>query len=133
MHKTYDYISLQDRSGKDVIARKVRVRDAVDRLIAPGAEGTFIFAKALFNQTELHVIRVGDREAYSSWLTTGLWKAYLGFGAMLVIGLALSFVYIGIPFVILCIWGMVMLPLWKAKLLQAARSEGFKLTSVQRI
>lgn len=131
--KTYDYISLRNDDGQDTLARKVRVWDDVDRMLVPGASGTFVFSKLLFLPNELHAVRIGDREAYSEWLQSGLGKVYVQFTVILIIGLLLSFFLIGIPLVILAVVAIVMMPKWKADLIARAKESGFAFKSVKRI
>jgi len=130
--KVYDYISILGSDGQDVIARKVRVLGEVDRLLSPGAKGTFIFAKTFFFN-ELHAIKVGNQEAYSGWLQGEMGKVYLGLILALILSLALSFILIGIPFAILTVWAMIKMPSWKAMIVNTACEEGFKLSVARRI
>ena len=130
--KTYDYISFQDRDGQDIVARKVRVWDEVDRILSPGARGVFVIGKVI-GANELHAVKVGDREAFSEWLQGGLGKIYALLVFLLVFGLLLSWLLIGIPLVILAIWGLFGLSPWRKQLIAAARAAGFKMTAVKII
>jgi hypothetical protein len=54
-----------ERGGGVVIARNVHVWGEVHRLNQVGAWGTFFIGKDIVGRTDLHAIRIGDREAHN--------------------------------------------------------------------
>jgi len=143
--KTYDYISMRTANNEDVIAKKVRVWNEVDRLLLPGMSGTFIFAKML-GSNELHAIRFGDQEAYSNFLQESLAKRYVSLGAslvgllilLLILKLAsgglifsLILILIGSPIVLLMIYAMIIMPFCKNQLISSSKQAGFQFNKIR--
>ena len=131
--KTYDYISIRDDSGQDVMARKVGVPDSVDRLLNAGSHGTYIFGKIALTGNALHAVRTQGGEAFSDWLQGKMAKDYRGLSLILILGLLLSFIYIGIPLVIYIVYVMVKLPSWKRLVIETAKANGFQLLKTKEI
>ncbi len=128
MVKTYDYISFRDVTGQDIVVKKVKVWNEVDRILVPGVAGTFVIAKFVGVGNELHAAKVADREVLSDWLQGGsMTKMYAILFVVLLLGIFTSFIVVGIPLVVLAIWGLFGLPRWRKHLQEAARRAGFKL------
>lgn len=123
--KRYDYISLRDKDGQDMVVREIGVYDEIDRLLFPGMYGTFIFTEAWFSK-EMVAVRTADREAICEFLQSGTTKYYLATMVVLLIGLLLSIVLIGIPIVVLAIYILMNIGSTKRKLLEATRKAGFR-------
>jgi len=131
-YTTYRYLSFTDDDGRQVTVEKVRVWVDVARLLSPGTHGTFVFTKA-FGQTELHGIRLADKEGVSEFIDSGLAKVYIRLLGLLVVGLILSFVFIGIPIALIAIYGMVRMPGWRKTLVKHMKQAGFQLTPAIRL
>lgn len=144
---SYDYVSFEEANGQTILAKKVRVFEDVDRLLSPGAEGTFVLCKAM-GSTEMHAARVGTREALAGFLDgDGLGKAYRGLAILLIMGIAclvigvpFSLILIGLPFLFggiylvgMAVYAAIKLPQWRNELTQAAMQQDFKFGAVQRL
>lgn len=125
----YDYISIITEDQGDVMVRRVKVWNEVDRLLNTGSFGTFIFMKVPLGGNELHAIKIDDREAFSRWLVSGLGGIYFFLVIGLILGVLTSVFLIGIPLAIVCIWGLIMFPSWKRQLRDVAEQNGFKFNT----
>ncbi|MEZ4791555.1 MAG: hypothetical protein R2811_16270 [Flavobacteriales bacterium] len=129
----YHHLTFQEVGGGELIARNVRVWGDVDRLLQVGSQGTFVIGKDIFAPNELHAIRIGEHEAFNPYIKKGLAKAYAIMGVMLILGLALSFILIGIPIALMAIYRMIQVPRMRRKLQDTLRAEGFKMATVREI
>ena len=134
--KLYNSISIVSKEGVTFSVDAVRVSPEVDSLLAPGAEGAFIFYD-VFGLVELHAVSIGTREASSGFISGSLAPAFLAMGLLggvgLVGGLAPFIGFLFWPLVLIAVVWMVAMPTIKLQLVSAAKGAGFRLRNGVRI
>lgn len=132
----YSDIVFQDEEGREIVAKKVHAPARVNRLLQEGKTGTFIIGKVhpIFGVNKVFAARVDGKEADD--LDVGMsyyLRQYVLYFSGLFLGLLFSFLLLGIPVFLYCLFMIITLPLSIAKIRKAALNSGFKLAKHQSI
>ncbi len=133
-HQVYDHVSILRKDGQSLMVKRVAVSDEIHRYAREGESGTFAFCRALplIPGCEMMGIRTSDgREAHSE-ASLSVAKQFIAFGFLTFLGLCLSIVIVGIPLLLMGLWGLVRAPAWIRRARSELSAHGFELKCVEK-
>lgn len=122
----FETITFVDEAGDHTTVTKVSVPMYIAQRMKLGVNGIFLVQKGVFSKT-LYAARIDNEDV--PFIEYNLTKAYIGLILGALLSLAFSFVLVGIPFLVACIWGMIRMPGWNRERTQQLEAAGFRKVS----